>query len=199
MPKVKVPRKSTHIDMTAMCDVAFLLLTFFMLTTKFKPDEPVIVDTPSSIADVKLPEADIITISIDSANTVFFGIDGQSTRTVMLDKMIEKYKFDLTIEEKAKFSLVSMFGVPVTSLKEFLNMSTDERSKLKQLGIPCDSLNNQLADWVLFARQSNPKFRIAVKGDGRANYPVVKKVIGTLQNQKVNRFNLITDLEAKPE
>ena len=42
MPKVKVPRKSTNIDMTAMCDVSFLLLTFFMLTTKFKADEPVV-------------------------------------------------------------------------------------------------------------------------------------------------------------
>ncbi len=46
MPKVKMPRKSTLIDMTAMCDVAFLLLTFFMLATKFKPDEPVAVVTP---------------------------------------------------------------------------------------------------------------------------------------------------------
>ena len=65
MPKVKVPRKSTSVDMTAMTDVAFLLLTFFMLATKFKPDEPVVVDTPSSISEIKLPESGIMQITID--------------------------------------------------------------------------------------------------------------------------------------
>ena len=76
MSKVKVPRKSTSVDMTAMTDVAFLLLTFFMLATKFKPDEPVIVDTPSSISEIKLPESDIMLLTIDKDGRVFFGIDG---------------------------------------------------------------------------------------------------------------------------
>ncbi len=64
MPKVKVARKSTAIDMTAMCDVAFLLLTFFMMTTEFRGDESVIVDTPSSISEIKLPETDILNVTI---------------------------------------------------------------------------------------------------------------------------------------
>ncbi|MCE7857938.1 MAG: biopolymer transporter ExbD, partial [Ignavibacteria bacterium CHB3] len=75
MPKVKVPRKSTLIDMTAMCDVAFLLLTFFMLTTQFKADESVIVDTPSSISEIKLPDTDILNITVSNDGRVFFHID----------------------------------------------------------------------------------------------------------------------------
>ena len=199
MPKVKIPRKSTTVDMTAMCDVAFLLLTFFMLTTKFKPDDPVIIDTPSSLSEIKLPETDILTITISKENKVFFGIDGQFTRQEMLKKISVKYAVNFTPEEIHNFSITSSFGVPVASLKEFLNKSSEERDKIKQPGIPADSLNNQLADWILFARQSNPKFRIAVKGDREANYPIVKRVIQTLQDRKVNKFNFITSLENSPQ
>lgn len=199
MAKVKLPRKSTIIDMTAMCDVAFLLLTFFMLTTKFKPDEPVIVDTPSSISEIKLPETDILQITIDEGGKVFFGIDGKFTRLKLLEKISSRYNINFTDNEKASFSLLSTFGVPVQSLKPFLNLSSFERGQYTQPGIPCDSLNNELGYLVLFARQSNPNFRIAVKGDKDATHPVVKQVINTLQDKKVNKFNLITSLENAPQ
>lgn len=199
MPKVKVPRKSTSIDMTAMCDVAFLLLTFFMLTTKFKPDEPITVDTPSSISDKLLPETDIIQIMVDGEGRVFFGIDGQPTRASMLDKMAKRHNITFTDEEKAKFSLLATFGVPVDNMKQFLALSSEERTKLKQPGIPIDSTNNQLGEWVLYARQSNPKFRIAIKGDRDASFPVVKRVFDILQERQINKFNFITSLEAAPQ
>lgn len=199
MAKVKLPRKSTIIDMTAMCDVAFLLLTFFMLTTKFKPDEPVIVDTPSSISEIKLPETDILQITIDRDGKVFFGIDGKFTRLNLLEKISSRYQINFTDNEKATFSLLSTFGVPVQNLKSFLNLSSFERGQLKQPGIPCDSLNNELGNWVLFSRQSNPNFRIAVKGDKNVTHPVVKQVINTLQDKKVNKFNFITSMENAPQ
>lgn len=199
MPKVKVPRKSTSIDMTAMCDVAFLLLTFFMLTTKFKPDEPVMVDTPSSISDKLLPETDIIQIMVDKAGRVFFGIDGQPTRVKMLEKMAARHNLTFTEQEKAKFSLLQTFGVPVDNMKQLLDMSADERNALKQPGIPIDSLHNELGEWVLFARQSNPGFRIAIKGDRDASFPVVKRVFDILQERQINKFNFITSLEAAPQ
>lgn len=195
MPKVKIPRKSTAIDMTAMCDVAFLLLTFFMLTTKFKPDDPVIVDIPSSISEIKLPETDILTITISKEGKVFFGIDGQHTRQELLSKISKKYQINFTDEETQSFSVVSSFGIPVDNLKQFLSLKPDQRDKIEQPGIPVDSLNNQLGDWILYARQSNPNFRIAIKGDREANFPVVKQVIATLQEKKVNKFNFITSLD----
>ena len=185
--------------MTAMCDVAFLLLTFFMLTTKFKPDEPVIVDTPSSISEIKLPETDILQLTIDKQSHVFFGIDGKFTRLELLNKISERYKVQFTDKEKETFSVLSSFGVPVANLKEFLGLTSDQRGKVTQPGIPCDSLHNELGDWILFSRQSNPKFRIAIKGDRDSNFPVVKQVITTLQDKKVNKFNFITSLETAPD
>lgn len=198
MPKVKIPRKSTTIDMTAMCDVAFLLLTFFMLTTKFKPDEAVIVDIPSSIAEIKLPDTDIITITVNKDGAVYFGIDGKYTREKLLQKVSEKYQVQFTPEEVYEFSLLTSFGVPISQLKGFLQLDSEQRKNFAQPGIPCDSLNNELGDWVVYSRMSNPNFRIAIRGDREASYPAVKRVMDTLQERRVNKFNLITNLEIKP-
>jgi biopolymer transport protein ExbD len=195
MPKVKVPRKSTSVDMTAMTDVAFLLLTFFMLATKFKPDEPVIVDTPSSISETKLPDVDIMMITIDKENRVFFGIDGQQKRAELLDKMAAKYQMSFTEKEKQEFSLLSTFGVPMAQLKQFLAIDPADRNKTRVPGIPSDSLNNELADWVWNARLTNNNIRVAVKGDQSTGYPIVKQVMNTLQEKNVNRFNFITTME----
>jgi len=195
MSKVKVPRKSTVVDMTAMTDVAFLLLTFFMLATKFKPDEPVTVTTPSSISEIKLPETDILLLTIDKESKVYFAMDGDQNKITLLEKMAEKYKLTFTPEQKKQFSLLSSFGVSIKQLGSYLDLDADKRKEFKQPGIPCDSLNNELADWILQARFTNKNLRVAVKGDGEAGYPVVKQVISTLQDKKVNLINFITSLE----
>lgn len=204
MPKVKIPRKSTSIDMTAMCDVAFLLLTFFILTSKFKPNEPVAVDIPSSISQIKLPETDVMLITLDRNGRVFFDMDGQEHRKNLLAKMGERYKINFTDMEFKQFSLASSVGMPVAQLQGWLALSPNERNSptIKYPGIPCDTSStlegNELADWVLFARQTNPRLRIAIKGDREANYPGLQKVVATLQNRKVNKFNFITALEGAP-
>lgn len=195
MAKVKVPRKSTTVDMTAMTDVAFLLLTFFMLATKFKPDEPVIVDTPSSVSEIKLPESDIMLLTIDKRGRVFFGIDGQQTREALIQRMAERYKMTFTPQEVKEFSLQSSFGIPIAQMSQFLKMTNDEKGKADFAGIPIDSLNNELGDWIWQARLSNNNFRVAIKGDRDADMPTVKRVIAILQEKKVNRFNFITSLE----
>lgn len=181
--------------MTPMVDLAFLLVTFFMLTTKFAPEEPMVVDMPSSVSEIKLPETDILTISISKEGTVFFNMDGKYTRQQLLGKMGEKYNVQFTKEEVNRFALMSSFGVPVGNLREFLDMDPETRKTVNQPGIPCDSINNELADWIVMSRMTNPKLRIAIKGDQDAYYPVVKQVINTLVDRKVNRFNLITNME----
>lgn len=194
MPKVKVPRKSTTVDMTAMTDVAFLLLTFFMLATQFKPDEPVTVNTPSSVAEVPLPDTDIMLITISAEGDVYFSMEGKQYKEQLIQKMGEKYSITFTPDEVNSFSLMSSFGVPMNKMKSFLNIKPEERTKIKQEGIPSDSSNNELGDWIWQSRLINNQVRVAIKGDQDANFPIVKQVIATLQDKKVNRFNFITNL-----
>jgi biopolymer transport protein ExbD len=200
MPKVKVPRKSTLIDMTAMCDVAFLLLTFFMLTTQFKSDDSIFVKTPKSISDIKLPDTDIMTITISKDGGVFFGIDNKnSSRERLIERIGEKYNIKFSPEEVNTFRLSGgNIGIPISSLKDWLDMDEFSRKQLKQNGVPTDSTNNELGVWIMQGRLSNPNVRIAIKGDEGVPYTVVKKVINTLQSKNVNKFNLITDLKANP-
>jgi biopolymer transport protein ExbD len=200
MPKVKVPRKSTMVDMTAMTDVAFLLLTFFMLATKFKPDEPIIVDTPSSVSEIILPEKDVMIISVDAQGRVFFGIDGQFNREGLITKMAALKGVAFTPNEVKQFSLVDQFGMPFNQIKQYLTLSADQRSKFNKTsaGIPMDSLNNELGDWIWQARLTNNNIRVAIKGDMDTQYPVVKRIIKVVQEKNVNRFNFITSMEADP-
>jgi biopolymer transport protein ExbD len=122
-------------------------------------------------------------------------MDGKYNRQELLKNIGERYQVEFTPEETAKFALLSSFGLPVRGLKQYLNMSQEERTHLEQPGIPVDSLNNELKDWIIFSRMTNPRLRIAIKGDSQSNYPVVKKVINTLIDNRVNRFNLITNME----
>jgi biopolymer transport protein ExbD len=198
MAKVKVPRKSTTVDMTAMTDVAFLLLTFFMLATQFKPDEPVQVVTPSSISQIPLPDVDIMNITIAQDGRVFFDMEGKQYKEKLIQKMGEKYTITFTPQQIEAFSRLSSFGMPFKELQGFLSLKPDERTQIKQAGIPTDSLNNELADWVWQARLTNNNVRVAIKGDGNSTYPTVAQVIKTLQEKKVNRFNFITSAESAP-
>jgi biopolymer transport protein ExbD len=196
MPKIHYPRSSPRLDMTPMVDLAFLLVTFFMLTTKFRADEPIVVDTPSSVSEIKLPDIDIMTITIAPGGKLYFNIDGKKTREKVIRKMGERYQVTFTDTEVNRFAVLSSFGLPLRELKQFLPLGEEGRKLIKQNGIPYDSLHNELSDWVRFSRLENPQFRIAVKGDREADYKTVKRVIDILQTNKVNKFNLITNLEA---
>jgi len=200
MPKVKIKRKSTAIDMTAMCDVAFLLLTFFMLTSNFTPKEPVAVNTPSSISEIKIPDTNIMLILVDSKGKVFIGIDGQENRKELLTKMGAAYNTTFSPAELKEFSLTNRFGVPINLMKTFLAMKPEERDLPQNvLGIPCDSLDNQFKNWVSIAKGINKDYRIAIKADKTTPYPVIKKLMGSLQDIKENRYNLITSLESSED
>jgi biopolymer transport protein ExbD len=197
MAKVKIKRKNISLDMTAMCDVAFLLLTFFMLTTKFKPDEPVVVDTPSSTSEIKLPETGVMTISIDQDGKLFLAIDQQNTRTKTLVLMAKKYGQTFSIQEMNEFASLNTFGLSVRQIKPFLALGKEERKGVKQSGISCSKKQNELRDWIVSAKTANPVLGIAIKGDESVNYELMKQIISTLQEQNINRFHLITTLETK--
>jgi biopolymer transport protein ExbD len=195
MGKVKVHRTSPSLDMTPMVDLAFLLVTFFMLTATATPDEPVTVDTPSSVSDIKLPETNIMLITVDKDGRVFFSMDGKYHRQQLLSTIGDHYSITFNEQEKARFGVMSSFGLPIGQLKEYINLPPDARKEVNQSGIPVDSLNNQLKDWIVYTRMTNPSVRIAIKGDADANYQVIEKVMNTLIDNNVNRFNLITNLE----
>jgi len=203
MPKKKIARKSTAIDMTAMCDVSFLLLTFFMLATKFKPPDLVEVVTPASISDTKVAETNIITISIDKDGRVFFDMDGIPTKLKLIDEIDTNMKLGLTKEEKDNFALSAGVGVPFNQLKSYLNLRPNDQKSFKSPGIPVDTTlteSNQLFKWVAYARLVNPQARLSVKGDGGVKYPVVRAVFATLANKKIqgHKFYAVTTLKANP-
>jgi biopolymer transport protein ExbD len=200
MPKVKTKRKSTFVDMTAMTDVAFLLLTFLLLTANFIKQEAVVVSAPSSVSEIKIPETNIFQIIIDPAGKVFIGIDNQGKRIELLKKIGERFDILFDDRETKEFSLVNSFGVPAEKLKTFLSLPSQIRGmKENALGIPCDSIDNQFKEWVRYAREVNPNLTIAIKADQTTPYPKIKNVMNTLQELRENRYNLITNLEAMPK
>lgn len=196
MSKAKVARKSTLIDMTAMSDVTVLLLTFFMLTSTFVKKEPVQVQTPASVSEIKIPDTNILQILIDPKGKVFMSMDKQEDLVNTLQAVGSEYGIEFTGEELNKFKLLPTFGVPMKDMQAFLALKADEQDKvLSNYGIPTDSVDNQFKIWVKNARKNNQDLRIAIKADQGTPYKVIKSVMSSLQDLKENRYNLITALK----
>lgn len=203
MPALKPKRNYPMMDMTAMTDVAFLLLTFFILTAQFKSQDAATIETPSSISAIKVPDKDLMIISIGKDGKVYFGVDNPNTRIAMLDNISQTEGVQFTDKQKKIFSLQANFGVPIRGLSQWLQVGATTPDKLKEVvqpGIPVDSTaQNELAKWIYQARRANSGLRIAIKGDNVAKFPVFKDVMSSLQAQNINKFNLITGTEAPPQ
>ena len=203
MPKIKLPTKSPHIDMTPMVDLFSVILVFLILTATMRQPEPAPVDTPFSVSQKPTPDFNTFTVLISADDKVYLNMDnGHDTllkyRPKILAEMGKRYNIEFTDSELREFEKYpSSIGLPMNQMKDFLNSKdAQERTKMQVNGIPVDSLDNQLADWVLFARQVNPSVQVSIKGDSQTSFPAVKKVLDIMQDRNVNRFNLITSLEA---
>jgi biopolymer transport protein ExbD len=218
MPKIKMPKANPSLDMTPMVDLAFLLVTFFMLTASVRVSEPVVVDTPSSTSDKILPD-NVLLVSVDRFGKAFFNISNPSVRISTLEKMGEQHKIQFTDVEKKRFGAMTSIGVPIEKLKEYINLDDTQRQKIKSPGVPIDSTNNQLGEWIQFGRIEAAKqaraekdkaeaagrefkyepMRFAIKADGAANYIAVQDIIKIFTKKDIYRFNLITNLEQPEE
>jgi biopolymer transport protein ExbD len=201
MPSVKIARKSTDTDMTPFVDIAFLILSFFIMATKFKPPDIVEIKTPGSVLSQKLPENNAVMISFDSTNRVFF--------TVMSEKDPQKYmdiikeinsgqNLGLSESEMANFRNIYMVGVPLAGLKQLLAMDAKAVEKVRQPGIPVeDSTNNQLVWWVRAAKNAfaGEKLNYLIKGDNNSKYPSFEAVVAALKQNEEFKYNLITTLD----
>ena len=210
MGRFKIKKQDTFIDMTPMSDVMVLLLTFFMLTATFVKDEPVKVNTPGSVSEIKIPEHNLLTIFVDKAGKVFLCMDAPETQRAMAEQMIREENLKLTPAQLEEFSKLSTFGTPCNLLASWLAMEPAKRTEIllkdAQAGIPVPEVQadgsyiglNELKLWVAAARKANGKdMGIAIKADQKTPYAAIKKVMDSLRDVDENRYNLITSLKAE--
>src|SRR5258706_4980435 len=205
MPSVKIAKKSTDTDMTPFVDIAFLILSFFIMATKFKPEEPVPITTPGSVLSQELPESNAVMISVDSTNRVFFTVLSEKDQSVY-DQLIQSLNssrgLNLSKEEMANFRKTYFVGVPFSGLKQLLSIPPEEQKNLKQPGIPVmDSANNELIWWIAESKKAfaGQQLHFLIKGDAQSKYPTFEAVVNALKRNEEFKYNLVTSLEDVPK
>ena len=201
MGKIQIKKKDIWIDMTPMSDVMTLLLCFFMLTSTFLTPEPVKVNTPGSVSQVKVPENDVLNILVSPEGHIYVGSENRNTMNDMLDEVTGKFGVSLTAAQLKNFKEDPMIGAPLSVLPSYLSLEKEKMSEeIQKLSIPLDSIDggmSEFQEWVKAARESNPDIRLAIKCDATTSYAVVKKMMSELQDMNENRYQLITNLDTK--
>ena len=203
MGKVKLKKQDIWIDMTPMSDVMVLLLCFFMLTSTFTKPEPVKVVEPQSVAEIKVPEKDVLNILVDKEGKVFMNMDNQFQLGDVAMDVTDKFGKTLTKTQLANFKSDPMFGAPISVIQDFLNLEESaRREQLKELGIPLDSIDggkSEFQEWVKSARGVNSDIKVAIKADKDTPYRIIKRVMNELQDIDENRYYLITSLKTEED
>ncbi len=200
MGRAKLPRKSTIIDMTAMCDVAFLLLAFFILTTKFKPEEAITVVTPNSVSAKPAEEKDFVIVTIDAKGKVFISMDDEEKKEFIANTLNTTKNLGIDVNA---FKKASFFGTPFSSLKSFLSLEDSQKKGDMLPGIPVDTTkgNNEMIEWmqlIASAYQGLKLNNLYVKGDNNSKYPSFEAVIESFKKNDFMKFQMITNPEAVP-
>lgn len=202
MPKVKLPRKSTAVDMTAMCDVAFLLLSFFILATKTKPPEAVAVMTPSSVS-TKIAKEEAVLVTLTKEGKVYLMLGDKAKKDAILDDVNTTKALGLSAAELTKLKKMEFIGMPFNKLKSMLQLAEPMEPK-KMDGIPIgDSASNELTDWIgsvvrSYAGESLDNLNLLVKGDNAAKYPAFKFVKDAFKRNDIFKFKIVTNPEGVP-
>jgi biopolymer transport protein ExbD len=199
MGRAKIKRGSTNVDMTAMCDVAFLLLSFFILTGQFKPSEAVEVSPPSSVSNTHAPQKDAFLVSIDKDNRVFLSLT-DDIKSDIWDELVAEKNLKVTPEDKKNFLSTDFIGVPFNQLLQFIQLTPDQRKNVKMPGIPTDSTNNELQAWISAAATAGQgkKLNFLIKGDNSTKYPAFSQVIDAFKKNDIYKYNLVTNAEDVP-
>ncbi len=208
MGKVKIAKKDVWIDMTPMSDVMVLLLTFFMLTSTFVKQEPVKVNTPGSVSEIKVPEKKVLNVLVSNDGKIFMSMDKTTDVQTTLEDVAGQFGLSLSPAEEKKFLNDPMWGVPMNDLKGYLSLpKTEMPVAIKKYGIPTDSVPGKTGDaamsefqiWVKAAKNTNPDAKIAIKADEKTPYRIVKKIMSELQDMNENRYYLITQYKKQED
>ncbi|TDH21316.1 biopolymer transporter ExbD [Segetibacter sp. 3557_3] len=205
MARPKMRRNSTNIDMTAMCDVAFLLLSFFILTTKFKAPEAIPVITPSSVSAKVAPETDVTLITISKDGKAFISLDNPEVKQKMAEDMNKEKNLGLTAADIEAFKTVSFFGSSFSQLPSYLKVPADQLKATDVPGIPIDTAaaKNELIDWMKYVvaahSATGAKFNLILKGDNLAKYPQFRSVVVAFKKNAQFKFQMVTNPEGVPE
>jgi hypothetical protein len=172
-----------------------------MLTTTMTKNEPATVVTPSSISEKPTPDFNTMTLLLSSDDKVYINFDnGNDTllkfRPKILTEMGKRYNLEFTATELREFEkFPSSIGVPILKMKDFLDTRDQKIRKALETGIPIDSTDNQLADWIFCTRSVNPGVEACIKGDQKTTFELVQKILDIMADKNVFKFNLITSLE----
>lgn len=203
MPKIKIPRKSTVVDMTAMCDVAFLLLSFFILATKQKPPEVLSVQTPNSVSSKVAPDKAIL-VTLTKDGRTFLTLGDDTKKADILANVNETKALGLSGAELQRWGKQQFIGQPFGSIKSTL-ASGREINPATMPGIPTDSTGNEMIDWVrsitnVYAGgdQKALEEMLLVKGDNGALYPSFKQIKESFKKNEIYKFRIVTNGEAPP-
>ena len=203
MGKIKIEKKDIWIDMTPMSDVMTLLLCFFMLTSTFLTPEPVKVNTPGSVSEVKVPENDVLNILVSPEGNIYVGSENKNTMVAMMETVTDKFGVTLNGLQLKHFKEDAMIGAPMAVFADYLSLDTEKMGEeIQKLSIPLDSIDggkSEFQEWVAAARDANPDIRVAIKADAKTSYAVIKKMMSELQDMNENRYQLITNLDVKKQ